>query len=98
MRHYEIMSQGTLPYFIDINECPSQTMPLINRNFCKEVTTLIDIRYNLWQRIDLEILSEIKDITKYEYLRNLMVSQAKDLYNTETLAKYIISTVKNENR
>jgi len=98
MRHYEIMSQGTLPYFIDVDHSPPQTMPLINRNFCKEVKTLIDIKYNLWENIDLQILSEIKDIRKYEYLRDLMVSQAQELYNTETLGKYIISTVNNENR
>ena len=98
MRHYEIMSQGALPYFVDIEHAPEQTMPLINRNFCKEVRELIDIKYNLWSNINLEILSEIKDIKKYEYLRNLVVSEAKELYNTEALAKYIIGITKNENR
>jgi len=98
MRHYEIMSQGTLPYFVDIDKSPIQTMPLINRKFCQETKTLIDIKYDLWQQIDLQILSEIKDMNKYEYLRNLMISQVKELYNTETLAKYIIDTVNHENR
>jgi hypothetical protein len=98
MRHYEIMSQGTLPYFIDIDHAPLQTMPLINRDFCQEVRNLIDIEYNLWQGINLNILSEIKDFSKYQSLRSLMISTAAELYNTETLGKYIINTINNENR
>jgi hypothetical protein len=98
MRHYEIMSQGTLPYFVDIDNAPKETMPLISRSFCKEVRDLIDIQYNLWEGIDLKILSEIKDLNKYKNLMDLMISQVKDLYNTETLAKYIIDTVNHENR
>jgi len=98
MRHYEIMSQGTLPYFVDIDHSPKETMPLISRSFCKEVRDLIDIEYDLWQGIDFKILSEIKDLSKYKNLIDLMTSQVKDLYNTETLAKYIIDTANHENR
>lgn len=97
MRHYEIISQGALPYFVDVDHSPIQTMPLIDRNFCKEVRSLIDIEYNLWEGIDLKILSEIKDINKYEYLSNLIRSKAKDLYSTEALGKYIVNTINHEN-
>ena len=96
MRHYEIISQGTLPYFIDINDAPIQTMPLINRNFCTEIKNLIDIDFNIWSGMPLTINSEVKNWDKYHELRNILIKEAKDIYNTEFLAKYVIHTVQNE--
>ncbi len=37
MRHYEILANGCLPYFININKCPSTTMTTFPKDLCKQV-------------------------------------------------------------
>jgi hypothetical protein len=37
MRHYEIMANGCIPYFLDIDNCPSNTMHDFPKDLCKEV-------------------------------------------------------------
>lgn len=34
MRHYEILGNGCLPYFLDINKCPDMTMTTFPKNLC----------------------------------------------------------------
>ena len=37
MRHYEILGNGCLPYFIDIEKCPEQTMVHFPKKLCSEL-------------------------------------------------------------
>jgi hypothetical protein len=39
MRHYEILANGCIPYFLDIEKCPALTMTHIPKSLCKEIIT-----------------------------------------------------------
>lgn len=39
MRHYEILANGCLPYFIDIEKCPNQTMVHFPKELCIDLIT-----------------------------------------------------------
>lgn len=41
MRHYEIMANGCIPYFLDINNCPGNIMYDFPKDLCKEVNSLL---------------------------------------------------------
>lgn len=41
MRHYEIMANGCIPHFLDIDNCPEFTMNDFPKKLCKEVNLLL---------------------------------------------------------
>lgn len=41
MRHYEILANGCLPYFININKCPSMTMVTFPKELCSQAIETI---------------------------------------------------------
>ena len=41
MRHYEIMANGCIPHFLDIDNCPEFTMDDFPKSLCKEVNSLL---------------------------------------------------------
>jgi hypothetical protein len=40
LRHYEILANGCIPYFISIEKCPDLTLTDFPKNLCKEVNEL----------------------------------------------------------
>jgi len=41
MRHYEIMANGCIPHFLDIDDCPEYTMNDFPKTLCQEVNSLL---------------------------------------------------------
>lgn len=41
MRHYEILANGCLPIFLDIEKCPTNTMTSFPKNLCSEINSKI---------------------------------------------------------
>jgi hypothetical protein len=37
LRHYEILANGALPLFLDIENCPESTMTTFNKDICKKI-------------------------------------------------------------
>jgi len=42
MRHYEIMANGCVPYFPDIDNCPELTMKTFPKSLCKDAIKMVD--------------------------------------------------------
>ena len=84
LRHYEIMANGCIPYFINLKECPKQTMHL----FPKELI----IQSN--NEFDTEImeLSKIKEISKK------LLDHTENFLTTEKIVIYMINTVINSEK
>jgi len=83
MRHYEIMANGCIPYFPNIEACPPMTMALLPKDLLIQGNALYkkykDANIN---EIDLSECNEL--INKYlEYVRNHLT--------TAKMAKYILN-------
>ena len=77
MRHYEILANHCVPYFIDLESCPKQTLT----NLPKEL--LIEARE----------LSSNFDIQKYNIILNELFDYTRKNLTTKKLAEYVLSYV-----
>lgn len=77
MRHYEILANYCIPYFIGLEDCPKNTLT----NLPKEL--LLEARY----------LAENFDESKYFHILDELFNYTKNHLTTKHLAKYILSHV-----
>jgi len=83
LRHYEILANGCLPYFKDIEECPAETMV----NFPKHIVS--DIKRKI------EGNTPIPE-TEYQELVNVLLDYTRTHLTTQALIKYIFGIVKKD--
>jgi hypothetical protein len=76
MRHYEILANGCIPYFIDIEHCPGETMHLFPRKLIEETN-----RYFEQQLVDIETVSK--------YAQELL-NYTRAYLTTESIAVYML--------
>jgi hypothetical protein len=77
MRHYEILANNCIPYFIDLHECPSTTLT----NLPKEL---------LLESIEL---ANNFDESKYFGILNELFEYTKSYLTTKELAKYVLEKI-----
>lgn len=80
LRHYEILGNGCIPYFFDIDKCPNQTMIHFPKTLCINV---------------IESLKKEKEKEVYEKFINKFESYFNENNTTLALAKYFVNTIKN---
>lgn len=85
MRHYEILANGCLPYFINIENCPLNTMGLCPKDLFLESNVL----YNKFINKNIHELTE-EDINEYNILRTKLLEYTKNKLTTDKLAEYIL--------
>jgi len=79
MRHYEILSNGCLPNFKNIENCPSQTMIFFPKNLCVELNKNLNI-----ENISIVYEKYVNKFKKHFFENN----------TTTAIAKNVISIVK----
>lgn len=77
MRHYEILANGTIPYFPDLIKCPFQTMA----NFPKSIILITN---------QMHEQNNFKE-EEYTYYANILLDYTKNFLTTTVLAKYVLS-------
>jgi hypothetical protein len=77
MRHYEILANNCIPYFIDLENCPKQTLTNLPKELLLEAR---ELTYNFEEQKYFIILNEIFNYTK-QYL------------TTKQLAQYVLNYV-----
>lgn len=85
MRHYEIIANGCLPVFPNIESCPEKTMFLLPKDLlikCNE----------LYEKFDIT-----KDIDKYKDLMNKLLEYTRTHLTTIKIAEYILEKTNNKN-
>jgi len=75
MRHYEILGNNCIPYFVGLEDCPKNTLA----NLPKEL--LLDAKY----------LAENFDSSKYFLILNELFDYTKNHLTTKNIANYILS-------
>jgi FkbM family methyltransferase len=90
MRHYEIIANGCIPYFINIEECPKNTMYLLPKNLLIEGNLL----YNDLKDKNINELTET-DIHNYNNLVIRLLDYTKKHLITNKMANYILEKTNN---
>jgi hypothetical protein len=85
MRHYEILANGCIPYFIDIERCPPHTMHLCPKDLFIEAKVL----YNRFKFKNIDSLTD-DDKNKYYALLRQLYDYTKNHLTTYKMAKYIL--------
>lgn len=92
MRHYEILANGCIPLFIDLKNCPVNTMALLP----KELLYKGYILYNKFNKKNInELLND--DIIEYNILLNELLEYTKKYLTTTKMCKYILEKTNNNN-
>ena len=84
MRHYEILANGTIPYFPDIEKCPPNTMALLPKNLIIEGNSL----YNKYQN---QTTCSQEDMNDCHNLINRLLDYTRNHLTTNKMAKYILN-------
>lgn len=93
MRHYEILANGCIPYFIDIENCPKNTMFLLPKDLFIEANTLYD---NKFKNLNINELSE-DVINEYNVLRDKLIEFTTKYLTTDKIASYILEKTNHKN-
>lgn len=86
MRHYEILANGCIPYFVDLDKCNPNTMKLLPRELILEAMHLEGVSY---LSIDHKKFNKKR---YYEILHELLEYTKKHL-TTKGMASYLLETV-----
>jgi hypothetical protein len=78
MRHYEILANGCIPKFLDIDNCPDLTMSFFPKKLCSEV--LIDLK-------------SISPTDVYDKYIDRFEDNFRKHLTTKALAKYVVETI-----
>lgn len=94
MRHYEILACGTIPYFIDLDKCPNNTMTNFPKKLILETNRLFEHIYNNYNSIN-SIPTDLLNIC-YNYI-NLLLDYTRNNLSCIECAKYILNATNNNN-
>ena len=86
MRHYEILANGCIPYFIDLDKCDSDTMPFLPKELIREAMNLKGVSY-------LHIDHEIFDKERYFTILNQLLEHTRKYLTCEQMARYLLKTI-----
>ena len=92
LRHYEIMANGCIPHFIDIEKCPKNTLALLPKDLFIEASKL----FNIFICKNINNLSQ-QEIREYNVLRTKIWDYTKTYLTTDKVAKYVLQKIHKEN-
>ena len=93
MRHYEILANNCIPFFIFIGECPVNTMALCPKDLFIEANILYNKRF---AGKNIDSLTE-EDIYEYTILLKKLTDYTKNHLTTTKMAKYVLHKTGFEN-
>jgi hypothetical protein len=89
LRHYEIMANGCIPYFLDLDKCPANTMTHLPKKIILEAMKLYDV-----MKSKPDPLSDTENVKKcHEYIKQLMDYTRTHLTHKK-MAENVFSTLK----
>jgi len=91
MRHYEILANGCIPLFKDIDRCPENIMTFLPKNLLKEAFILYDkIGETKFNDLDQQILIDCEELT------NKLLTHTREHLTTKHIANYILNITNNK--
>lgn len=86
MRHYEILANGCIPYFLDIDNCNPNTMALLPKELIKEAMNLEGVSSG---RINHRRFNR----ARYYEILNKLLEYTRTHLTTQAMAEYILRQV-----
>lgn len=86
MRHYEILANGCIPYFTDLDKCDENTMYFLPRELIREAMNLEGVSY-------LHIDHTKFDKVKYEEILTKLLEHTRKHLTTKAMASYILEKI-----
>jgi hypothetical protein len=84
MRHYEILANGCIPYFLD--QCPAKTMYLLPKELIKEAMNLEGVSY-------LQIDHSKFNYKRYYEILDELLEYTRNHLTIKSMANYLLRTV-----
>eukprot|EP00755_Sulcionema_specki_P016069 Sspe_Gene.61071::Locus_33783_Transcript_1_1_Confidence_1.000_Length_2357::g.61071::m.61071 len=94
LRHYEIIAQGSIPYFVDLKLLPANTMPFFPRHLVAEAMNLPGVSFkdepgSFWYPDSYSIDWNVFNKTRYYELAVRIQEHGLRYLTTEATAKYL---------
>ena len=83
MRHYEIIANGCIPYFPNLEECPVNTMALMPKDLMLEGNAM-------YMKFSKSIELTEGDLEEYNTLNLKLLNFLKEKLTTRAMAKYVL--------
>ena len=84
MRHYEILANGCIPYFVDLDKCPKGAMFRFPKKLVLEAMSLPGVSY-------MYIDHDIFDKKRYYEILNELLEYTRKMLTTSAMAEYILN-------
>eukprot|EP01038_Epipyxis_sp_PR26KG_P004504 gene4504-6364_t len=101
LRHYEILAYGSLPLFVNINECPSQTLTshpkqlyslLLQFPGLSFQATKVDSMTMKFNKLEFDYSNFDKQL--YSVILSAMLQYTRNILSTTGTASYVLETMK----
>jgi len=86
LRHYEILANGCIPYFIDIEHCPENTMHLLPKKLIHEAMHLRGVSRG-------HINHAIFDKKRYYEILHELLEYTRTYLTNRSMAQYLLDTI-----
>ena len=86
LRHYEILANGCIPYFLNLEACPENTMFFLPKDLIKEAMSLEGVS-------QYGIDHHVFDKNKYFEILNKLLEHTRKYLTTKNMAKHILDSV-----
>lgn len=86
LRHYEILASGCIPYFVDLEMCPPETMAFLPKDLILEAMHMPGVSYK-------EIDHSRFDKAKYYEILNKLLDHTRKYLTSKNMAAYLLRTV-----
>ena len=96
LRHYEIIANGCIPYFENIENCPVNTLTLFPKDLLLKGNVLYKKIAATNTNNEIESIS-IEDLSECNNLINALLIHLREYLTTEKLAKYILDKLNYKN-
>jgi hypothetical protein len=89
MRHYEILANGCIPYFEDLEACPEQTMTHLPKELLLETNDF----YNRIKHLGDNVIHDAEIMQKYMGYASQLLEYTRAQLTTRAMASYILSKI-----
>lgn len=86
LRHYEILANGCIPYFLDLDECPEKTMAFFPKELVSKAMELEGVSY-------LKIDHKVFDLKRYNEILEELMEHTRKYLTTRAMASYLLDTI-----
>ncbi len=86
MRHYEILANGCIPYFVGLDHCDLNTMYFLPRELIKEAMNLEGVSF-------MKIDHSKFDRAKYDEILNKLLEHTRKYLTAKNMARYLLEKV-----